>query len=296
MKVLLVYNPYAGHKRAFRLLPEVEAEFTKYGVEFDLFLTDYPEHGIEIVSRVDFRQYDGIVAGGGDGTIFEVINGYYKNSSSKKLPLGILPVGTGNAFARDLNLHVDRWKEAIKIISKNKTRAVDVGYFRTHGQDYYFMNILGVGFVADVTQTARKLKLLGNVSYTLGGLYRTILLNSDKMRISVDGKLIERACTFIEVSNTRYTSNFLMAPNAKIDDGRLDLTIAGKFKRLKLLQSFPKIFTGEHIHLEEVETYQATKINIESDTAKVLTPDGELVGITPVEIECLPRAIEVFWK
>ena len=115
MKVLLVYNPYAGHKRALRLLPEVEAEFTKCGVEFDLFLTDYPEHGIEIVSRVDFRQYDGIIAAGGDGTIFEVINGYYKNSRSKKLPLGILPIGTGNAFARDLNLHVDCWKEAIKI-------------------------------------------------------------------------------------------------------------------------------------------------------------------------------------
>ncbi len=250
MKILLIYNPHAGHKRAHKLLPEVEAEFNRYDVNFDLQLTDYPEHGIEIISQTDFSKYDGIIAAGGDGTIFEVINGYYKNNQSQKPPLGVLPVGTGNAFARDLNLHTDHWKDAVKIISQNRTKGVDVGHFKTHGQDYYFLNILGVGFVADVTQTAHKLKFVGNISYTLGVLYRTIFLKPDKMKIYLDDNLIERACTFIEVSNTRYTSNFLMAPAAKIDDGLFDITIAGQFGRLKLLQSFPKIFTGEHINLE----------------------------------------------
>jgi len=295
LKILLIYNPYAGHKRAGKLLPEVKAEFTKYGIDFDLCLTDYPGHGVEIVANADFTNYEGLVAAGGDGTIFEVINGYYKNKSTRRLPLAILPVGTGNAFARDLNLHVDRWKVAIKIISEDRTKGVDVGYFKTHDQEYYFLNILGVGFVADVTQTAHKLKIFGNISYTIGVLYRTIFLKPDKMKIYLDDHLIEASCTFIEVSNTRYTSNFLMAPNAKIDDGLFDLTNAKQFGRLKLLQSFPKIFTGEHIHLEEVQTFQAKKIKIECETTKVLTPDGELVGITPVEIKCLPRAIEVYW-
>jgi len=260
LKILLIYNPYAGHKRARKLLPEVEAEFTKYGIDFDLCLTDYPGHGVEIVANADFNNYEGLVAAGGDGTIFEVINGYYKNKCTRRLPLAILPVGTGNAFARDLNLHVDRWKEAIKIISEGHTKGVDVGYFKTHDQEYYFLNILGVGFVADVTQTAHKLKIFGNISYTIGVLYRTIFLKPDKMKIYLDDHLIEASCTFIEVSNTRYTSNFLMAPKAKIDDGLFDLTIAKQFGRLKLLQSFPKIFTGEHILLDEVETFQARKL------------------------------------
>lgn len=296
MKILLVYNPHAGHKRAGKLLPEIETAFIKYGVEFDLSLTDYPEHGVEIVSQADLDQYDGIVAAGGDGTLFEVINGYYRNPRSHDIPLGILPIGTGNAFARDLSLDAGHWLEAVKIISEGQLRTVDVGHFNSHGQDYYFLNILGVGFVADVTKTASKLKFLGNLSYTLGVFYRTIMLDTDQMRISVDGRLIERACTFVEVSNTRYTSNFLMAPQAKIDDGFLDITIAGKLGRLKLLQSFPKIFTGDHIYLDEVETLQAKSIKIETDSAKVLTPDGELVGITPVEINCLPGAIRVFWR
>jgi YegS/Rv2252/BmrU family lipid kinase len=296
MKILLIFNPQAGHKRAKKLLPSIESMFSEYQIDLDLFLTDYPEHAIEIVRHANFEKYDGLVATGGDGTLFEVINGYYKNQQKKKIPIGILPTGTGNAFARDLDLHVSKWKEAIEIISYNKTRKVDVGHFNTHGQDYYYLNILGIGFVADVTETAHKLKIFGNISYTLGVLYRTIFLNSNLLTMEIDGKTIERESTFVEISNTRYTANFLMAPNAKIDDGLLDITLAGKFSRIRLLQCFPKIFTGEHIQLKEVETFQARKIKVQSDIPKVLTPDGELVGITPIEIECLPRDIEVFWK
>ena len=277
-------------------MPQVESKFTEYKIEFDLFLTDYPEHATEITRKINFDEYDGLVAAGGDGTMFEVINGYFRNKSQHKIPIGILPIGTGNAFARDLDLEGERWAEAIQVISYEKTRKVDVGLFRTHGQEYYYLNILGLGFVADVTEIAHKLKIFGNIAYTLGVLYRTIFLRSNEIVIEIDGNIIKRDCTFIEVSNTRYTANFLMAPMAKIDDGLLDLTVAAKLSRVRLLQCFPKIFTGEHIYLPEVETFQAEKIKIQSNIPKVLTPDGELIGITPVEIICLPRAIEVFWK
>lgn len=100
MKILLIYNPFAGHKRATKILPQVEAKFTQQKIDFDLHLTNYPEHAREIVQESDFKQYDGLVAAGGDGTLYEVINGYYRNSSKKKIPLGILPIGTGNAFVR----------------------------------------------------------------------------------------------------------------------------------------------------------------------------------------------------
>jgi YegS/Rv2252/BmrU family lipid kinase len=296
MKVLLIYNPFAGHGRAKKILPQVETEFIKHNIEFELHLTDYPEHGVEIVREANFRDYDGIVAAGGDGTLFEVINGYYQNKSRRKIPLGIIPVGTGNAFARDLDLHVVHWKKAIAIISQNKTRKVDVGKFSTHGQTYYFLNILGLGFVADVTKTAHKLKAFGNLSYTLGVLYHILMLKSYKLKIELDGKLLERENIFVEISNTTYTSNFYMAPAAEIDDGLLDVTLLGKMGRAALLKAFPKVFTGEHVKLPKVETFKVKKIKIETEKTKVLTPDGELIGITPVEIECLHQAIKVFWK
>jgi diacylglycerol kinase (ATP) len=296
MKVLLVYNAHAAHKRAKKILPDVEACFIDKGIKFDLQLTDYPEHAVDIVGKADFSQYDGVIAAGGDGTLFEVINGYYKNPDTGKIPLGVLPTGTGNAFARDFDLDISRWENAIEIIRLGKPRNVDVGKYHTHGQDYYFLNILGLGFVADVGKTAHKLKIFGNVAYTFGVLYQMAFLNVYRVKIEADGKTFEGENIFVEISNTRYTSNFLMAPNAEIDDGLLDVTLLGKATRRRLIKCFPKIFTGEHIHLEEVEQFKAKKITVETDIPKVLTPDGELVGITPVSVECLHQAVPFFWK
>ncbi len=297
MKVLLIYNSFAGHGKAKKMLSKVEQAFQERGIDFDLALTDYPEHGSKLAAEANFRDYDGIVAAGGDGTLFEVINGCFRNRKKLKIPIGVLPIGTGNAFARDLELESSDWLDAIEIIAKGKRRKVDVGRFQTHGQTYYFLNILGLGFVADVTKTAKRLKLLGNVSYTLGVLYRTIRLNSFGAKIQVDGRTLDRDCVFIEISNTRYTSNFLMAPAAAIDDGHLDVTILNRVTRRRLLQAFPKVFTGEHVELPEVETFQAREISIETPGGeKVLTPDGEVLGISPVEITCLEKACEVFWK
>ena len=296
MKVLLIYNCFAGHKRSGKLLTEVEAGFEKRGIDFDLARTDYPEHAIALVRDADLGKYDGLVAAGGDGTLFEVINGYFQNSSKKKIPLGVLPVGTGNAFARDMDFDFENWEAAADIISAGRTKKVDVGRFTTHGQDYYFLNILGLGFVADVGKTAHKLKLLGNVAYTIGVFYQILFLNSYQVRLDADGKIYEGKNIFIEISNTRYTSNFFMAPTAEIDDGQLDVTILGKTSRRRLIQCFPKIFTGEHIHMKEVDHFKAKKITITTDKPKVLAPDGELMETTPIEVECLKQSVEMFWK
>jgi len=296
IKVLLVYNPFAGHGRAQKILPDVEAYFQEKGIEFDLRTTDYHEHGIQIVKDADLSQYDGVVAAGGDGTLFEIINGYYRNESKVKIPIGVLPIGTGNAFARDLELHNTHWRDAIDIISLQLPRKVDVGQFISHGETYYFLNILGLGFVADVTEIALKLKVFGNLSYTLGVFQKTIFLKSHKLIITIDGQEYQRDNIFVEISNTRWTANFLMAPSAEIDDGFLDVTLLGKLGRIKLLKSFPKIFTGDHIYLDEIETFKAKEIKIETDVPKVLTPDGELVGITPIKVKCLHHGVEVFWR
>ena len=114
--------------------------------------------------------------------------------------------------------------------------------------------------------------------------------------IELDGITLERENIFVEISNTRYTSNFLMAPNAKFDDGVFDVTLLGKLNRRGLIKKLPTVFTGEHVHLDEVETFTAKQIHINTDTPKVLTPDGEVIGNTPVHIRCLHHAVEVFGR
>ncbi len=296
MKILLIFNPVAGNKKAGRLLPGIKQELNERKIFFELFKTSCSGHAVDLVKDADLSGYDGVVAAGGDGTLFEVINGYYLNPGEAKPPLGILPVGTGNAFVKDIGLKSGDWKSAIDIISGNKVRKIDVGKFETGGNVYYYLNIIGLGFVADVGKIAQKLKIFGNFSYTIGVIYKIMFLKSYKVLLEIDGKKIERENIFVEVSNTRYTSNFLMAPTAEIDDGYLDITLLNKTSRRRMLQSFPRIFTGDHVKMEEVETFKAKKILIKTEFPKVLTPDGELFGTSPLNIECLHQDAEVFAK
>ncbi len=296
MKLLVVYNPFSGNNRARKLLPKIKKLLISKSFKFDLFFTDYPQHGLKVVRDADFKNYDGLVAAGGDGTLFEIVNGYFQNQSSKRVPIGIIPIGTGNAFVRDLGLESDHWADAIEIISQNKSKKIDVGQFETQNKVLYFLNVLGLGFVSEVIKTTNKLKLFGNFAYTLSVFLRIMTLKNYYIKIAIDGKTLERDNLLVEISNTRYTSNFLMAPNAKVDDGLLDVTLFSHLSRLKLIHSFPKIFTGEHVNMDEVETFQAKHINIATDSPKVLSPDGELTGFTPVDVRCLHQAIDVFWK
>ncbi len=294
MRVLLVYNPRAANGRALSALTRVRELFSARGVEAEVVLTEAPGHATEIVYRSDLGDYDGVVAGGGDGTLFEVVNGYFGNKGDNRPPLGVLPVGTGNAFSRDIDLGTGAVEKAVDLICGGSHRPVDVGRFSTGGEVFHFLNILGLGFVSDVGERAHRLKRIGNLSYTVGVLLELISLSSYRMTIEIDGEVLERENIFCEISNTRYTSNFLMAPTASIDDGLLDVTLLGKASRTRLLRCFPSIFTGEHIHLDEVETFKAKKVSIHTDEPKILAPDGENIGSTPVEVECLQRAINIF--
>jgi len=295
MNVLLIFNNFAGNKRASTLLKEVQNELNKLKINYDLEIPAYPGNGAEIVEAASLNSYDAVIAAGGDGTLYDVVNGLFRNPSEKKIPIGIIPVGTGNAFVRDMPLLTEDWKRSIEIIKKQKTRKVDLGTFTTEGKKYYFLNILGLGFVADVGATAHKLKVFGNFSYTLGVLYQTLFLKAIPLVITTEDKEIEVDAAFVEVSNSKYTANFLMAPNAILDDGLFDVTIAEPMGRIKLLRSFPKILTGDHIHMKEVTQFKARKVDIKSTKTKILSPDGELMGSTPVSIECIKQAVEVFW-
>jgi len=296
LKILLIYNEYAGGKRAGKVLPDIEQYFKDKSIEVDVMLTDYSWHGIEILENINLSVYDGVIASGGDGTLFEVLNGYMQNTGLKKPPIGLIPNGTGNAFAKELKLKSFEWQKAIDIIAKNNPRKIDIAQLTTEGKVYHFINMLGVGWAADVAKTVTRLKSLGEISYLLGVFYHILFLKSVNTIIEIDDKKIERNTTFVEVGNSVYTgSTFVMSPNAIVDDGFLEVILVNKLSRFRLLQILPTIFTGKHIYKKEVEIFKAKKISIFTNPSKSLVPDGELFGTTPIEIECKPKAISFFW-
>ncbi len=296
MKLLIVFNPNAAHGRAARKLAAIRTKFESLGIHTEYKPTTHPGHGTELVACTDLSGYDGLVAAGGDGTLFEVLNGLYRHPKSARIPLGLLPIGTGNAFARDLGLKPAAWSDAIDLLQRRRTREVDVGFVKSADKTFYFLNIVGMGFTVDASKTAQKLKFFGNTAYTLATLWQVLKLKSYPLMAKLDGRELCSDNIFITISNTRFTgTHFLIAPDASIDDGLLDVTILENLPRHRLLRLFPTIYDGRHVEYKEISTHKVATINIRSPEAMLLGPDGELIGHSPTDITCLHKDLTIFW-
>ncbi len=296
MKLLIVFNPNAAHGRAVRKLTAITAKFESLGIHTEYRPTTHPGHGTDLVACADLSGFDGLVAAGGDGTLFEVLNGLYRHPKSARIPLGLLPIGTGNAFARDLGLKPAAWSDAIDLLQRQRTRDVDVGFVKSADKTFYFLNIVGMGFTVDAGKTAQKLKFFGNTAYTLATLWQVLKLKSYPLVANLDGRELCSDNIFITISNTRFTgTHFLIAPDASIDDGLLDVTILENLPRHRLLKLFPTIYDGRHVQYKEISTHKVATVNIRSPEAMLLGPDGELIGRSPAEITCLHKDLTIFW-
>lgn len=294
MKLLVIFNPQARSGGARNALAGLKAEFEANGVSADFMPTQKRGDATRLVAQARVADYGAVIAAGGDGTVFETVNGLFSHPREHLPPMGLIPLGTGNAFAREFDLFPENWKEAVSRICRFQTREVDVGEISGGEDSFYFLNIAGIGFATGAGLKARKLKFIGKSAYTLGTLWETIGLKSYPLSIELDGRTIEQDNVLLEVSNSRYTgTSFLIAPAARLDDGMLDVTLLRGLSRFRLLKLFPSVFKGQHVAFEEVETYQAKIIRIKSPEEKLLTVDGEFQGKTPVTITCHHQALEL---
>ncbi len=299
-KLLIIFNPNAGSGRSQKYLPLIEAYLEQKQICFELLTTTYSGHAKKIVATTDLTQYSGVLAAGGDGTLFELVNGLMQHKANRRIPLGVIPVGTGNAFARELGLLPTDWREGLDIVLQQQIQMIDLGLANTNQESLYFINIIGMGFVVNAGQTTTKIKKLGKSAYTLATLWETAKLKKHNVKLTMidaEGKSIELTedLVFVEVANSRYTgTSFLIAPEAKIDDGLLDVIVLKKISRPKILSLFPTIYSGKHINYKEVMTHKVKSITIETKQPMPLMPDGEFIGSTPVRIECLSSAIKIY--
>ncbi|MCF7804286.1 MAG: diacylglycerol kinase family lipid kinase [Candidatus Marinimicrobia bacterium] len=292
--VKMIINPTAGGGKGRKELEHVLRVFRSHRIEVELVVTEYHEHAIEIAEQSQFEEYDAVVAAGGDGTVYHVINGLMRHPESDRKPLGIIPLGTGNAGAWD-TAGVREINSAVETIAGGKTRWVDVGTFLMDHRTYYFLNVIGVGFVADVGKIAVKMKRFGEIAYTFGVLWETLFLKSHHMHFEMNGDVFDLQGTFVEFCNTRYTAaDMLMAPDAKIDDGYIDMVVCKALNRRRLLTAFPKVFKGTHTEMEEIDIHKIKSVKLWTEEPKVLIPDGEIFGRTPIEVGIEPGALEVF--
>lgn len=292
--IALIANPYSGGKRAKTDLPMIEAELNRHGLTYDLFLTERHNHAVDLACQLDLTKYDAIVAAGGDGTNYQMLNGLMNCFPDATLPpLGLIPMGSGNSFALDLDM--TSIADGINKVIAGETRPVDVCYFTQNEKRHYFVNLMGFGFVTDVAVMADYFKYLGDFSYILGVIGCTAGLKFHHLEMELDGELITGENCFVEFCNSRYTGGkMLMAPAAKIDDGLFDVVILGTITRRGLLATFPKLFKGTHGEHPSARFYQARHAVVKCVPEKQLLPDGELLGTTPMEVGILPQRVRYF--
>jgi len=293
MKLFLIVNPAAGKNKGAKAIEKAIPLLKQKGIQSEVTTSNFAGHAIELAQQFDPSKFDGIIAIGGDGTLFEVINGLLKKYQSFDLPVGQIPVGTGNSFIKDLAIQTI--EDAIAKIAGGISRKVDVGFFKYPEGEHYFINLLGTGFVANVAHRAGKYKAFGPLSYVIGVFEEVARLKSVPMEITIDGKVYQREYIFTEICNSTKTGgNMIMAPDAKIDDGLLDIILLNRISRLNLLKVFPQIFKGTHVNDSHVETFKGKHIKIITETLQRLTPDGEVFGSTPIEVFILPNKITMF--
>lgn len=241
-----------------------------------------------------FRHF---IAGGGDGTGFEVINGFLPKALAEEAPvrLGFLPLGTGNAFLQDFTK--DGPGHAEHCLIEDQRRHIDVAVLHHQEERLFFINLIGFGFPADVTiRAAGGLKRFGALGYILGVLFSLAGLRLPCLPLKLDdGERFDDPVVQFTISNSRYTANgMLMAPDAKLDDGKVDLVSVAPMGRFQVLRAFPSLFSGRHVQLPTISARASSDITFEAERAVDLMIDGEIRRLVPERIEVLQKILEIY--
>lgn len=291
-KYYLLVNPKGGHKRGLEIYEKVKHIFSSAGTNITVLHTEYAGHAFDFANTLDFVGYDGLCAIGGDGTMYELINGMLKRDDNHKIPIGLITGGTGNSFMYDVDC-LDPI-DAAKRIVQHKLRPLDIAKVNANGELFYSFNIIGWGLATDAGKLAEKLRWLGGVRYDVASIIE-VLKGKDRIAtLTLDKEVIKENFIFIIGCNTIHTGKAMkMAPLAQLHDGKIDLIIVRKTSRINLLKLFPKLFSGDHIKSPLVEYRQVQNFSISLEETNDLTIDGEIIGTTPLNVQMVPKMVNV---
>ncbi|HZF37545.1 MAG TPA: diacylglycerol kinase family protein [Blastocatellia bacterium] len=300
---LAVVNPAAGFGKCAKLLGPALDRLRASGARFDVAETKRAGHGIEIARNAFRAGYRKFIAVGGDGTSFEIVNGLFPEAASKAMGapddgekplLGFLPLGTGNSFLRDFT--DDGVEYATRAIIEGRSRPCDVIRLKHREGEVFFINILSLGFVADVATLAnRRFKHLGAASYALAVVLCLANFKKQAYKIKLDG--VEDpdppGAALLIFNNSKFTGGHMMlAPNADTGDGRIDI-VRWSSGRFDFIWNFRKCYDGSHVNHPLVWQARARHIALDFDSPVDIMIDGEVMTAQLESLHVLPSALNV---
>ncbi len=295
---LILLNPNAAGGRAMRLAAPME-QWAR---------TQPQRPRLHVASSIDesaaallaLAPGSRVAVVGGDGTLHHLLPAWRAQGHV----LGICPVGTGNDTARAMGVHRLAWPQALALALEGAPRRIDLAWLRAGCSESEsgpqaqqpFISSLAAGFDAAVAQAALRAPPLlpGMLRYLWATLAQLRALKPQSMRVSCDGKVVhDGAALFASTLNTRsYGSGMPAAPHARIDDGELDLLVAGRFSRGGVLAMLPLLLAGWHLHHPRVHTHRFKTLRVSADVALPLAADGEaLASAAELEVGLWPGAL-----
>jgi YegS/Rv2252/BmrU family lipid kinase len=282
----LIVNPAAAGGRTTRHLPAVEARLTALGLAVEVAPTENLPHAEQLAR--DAAAGGRIVVGfGGDGLIGALAGALAGTDAI----LGVLPGGRGNDFARVLGIPRSP-VAACDVLAHGSPRRIDLG----RAGDRTFIGIASCGFDSDANRIANETaRVKGSLVYAYGALRALAGWSPATFEIELDGGARRTFVGYsVAAANSRaYGGGMLLAPDASLQDGLLDIVTISDMPRLRLLSLLPTVFSGRHVRQSRVDVVRARSLRISADRPFALYADGDPVASLPVEITAIPNAVRI---
>lgn len=294
MTIGIVINPTSGKGNGKLVGEQVLQELDRQAIDYlNLSGANLAEAKQRAKQAVTERSIDGLFVVGGDGIVHMAVNVCVNTD----IPIGVIPAGTGNDSARALGIPHKDALEAVRLLLSNlkKPRRIDTILATSSIGEFYCFGTLAAGFDSLVAGRANGMKFpKGPSRYQIAMVLELMKFKGLKFKAEIDGVRREIEAMLITAANTHvYGGGMMIAPEAKLDDGLLDLFIVHKLPRLELLRIFPKVFTGTHVTHPKVEIVRGKSFKLDSGPMPVYA-EGEEVGIGPVTATVAPASLLVF--
>ncbi len=306
---VVIVNPNSAGERTRRRWPQLEAVLRDALGPFRARFTERAGHATDLARAALRDGADLVIAMGGDGTLNEVVNGFFDESAREPIrpeaAVALLPAGTGGDFPKTLGLPRDLGDAARKIAGA-RPRSIDVGRLEYLAHDgrratRHFINIasFGIGGLVDryVNASGAKAALGGRASFFLASLRASVAYKNAEVRVRLDDGADEQRTVYsVAVANGRYFGGGMkIAPDAALDDGRFDVVTIGDVSMGTMLLHGSKVYSGAHVNLPFVRVERARRVHAESTRGEevLLDVDGEQPGRLPATFELLPGAIRI---
>ncbi|MCB0281183.1 MAG: diacylglycerol kinase family lipid kinase [Calditrichaeota bacterium] len=283
MKYSLIINPNSGKDRSKFAIVSLIKKFNK---DVDILFTKHPGHAGKLAKKSASEKKDIVIAAGGDGTINEIASALLHTNTS----LGIIPLGSGNGYARSLDIPLKPY-DAMNVIFKKNKRLVDVGEIN----EKYFFAVAGVGLDASIGQKFQQHHTRGALPYFYLGLKSYFEYDYPKFNLKINDEIFNINPTLITIANAKQFGNgAIIAPQADIQDGLLDICILEKMSIIQSLDTVLKLFNGKIEKAGSYKSYRCNKLEISSEHRLNYHIDGEPFQTdVPLKIGIAKEALSV---